>query len=291
MVKTLVAGALAGALLLGAVPAGADNDALSPRAMGVGESLRAAATGSLATRINPAGLALVRTYVLEAAYGYRPVDKSHIQAVSVCDSVTTRVGACLFYTHLSADPSEMGSRSLHEVGITTAVPLGGFSLGMTQRYVTYKESVMEEVPVDSSHKGYLVDVGLTYRLMPMLTMALVGYNLIGADEDRYARAIGGGLAFNAFSRLLLSADARYDLEREAGRYGGGLEYLFPGADGQQGIPVRAGYVYDAGTKGSYVTAGLGFITPRVGLDLAARKQVAEGDELMMQLSLRLFLPN
>jgi hypothetical protein len=51
------------------------------------------------------------------------------------------------------------------------------------------------------------------------------------------------------------------------------------------------YVYDTGSDASYVTAGLGFVTPRVGLDAAARRQVSEGDELTIQLSLRLFLPN
>jgi hypothetical protein len=40
-----------------------------------------------------------------------------------------------------------------------------------------------------------------------------------------------------------------------------------------------------------MTAGLGFVTPRVGIDLGARKQVSHGDELMLQLSLRVFLPN
>jgi hypothetical protein len=291
MVKNLVARTLAGALLLlGAGQAGADSEALSPRATGVGEALRAAATGSLATSLNPAGLALGRSYVLEGAYGYRPDDDAHIQAVSVCDSVTTRVGACLFYSHLSADPSEEGDRSLHEVGITSAVPLGALGIGITQRYVTYKESVMEPVPVDSSHKGFLLDAGMTYRIIPTLTAAFVGYNLVGADDGRYGRAIGGGLAFNAMSRLLMSADARYDFAKEAARYGGGVELMLPGADGHQAIPLRAGYIYDAESKGSFVTGGLGFVTPRVGLDLAARKQVSHGSELMMQLSLRIFLP-
>ena len=102
-------------------PARADVDAMSPRATGVGESLRAAATGSLATTINPAGLALARSYVLEASYGYRATDHAHIQTASVCDSVTTRVAACLSYVHLSADPSVPGDFSLHEGGLTLAV--------------------------------------------------------------------------------------------------------------------------------------------------------------------------
>ena len=129
----------------------AEGDAINARAIGVGESLRAAASGSLATTLNPAGLSLSRSYVIEGGYGYRHEDKSHIQNVSICDSVTTRVGACLYYTHLSADPSEEGDRTLHEVGLTTSVPLGtSLVIGITQKYVSYSESVMETDPVDSS---------------------------------------------------------------------------------------------------------------------------------------------
>ncbi len=289
--KKLLAGALAGSMSLAAGLARADGEVLSPRATGVGESLRAAATGSLATKLNPAGLALVRSYVIEASYGYTPGDKTHVQAVSICDSVTARVGACLFYNHLSSDPSEMGDRSMHEGGITMAAPLGALNLGITNRYVSYKETVVEDVPVDGSKKGFIMDAGLTYRVFSMLTLAVVGYNLVGSDAERFSRAIGGGLAVNAMPKLLLSADARYDFEHEIARYGGGLEYLLGGGTGNQGVPLRAGYVYDSGTKGSYITGGLGFVTPRLGLDAALRRQVSEGDELMIALSLRLFLPN
>jgi hypothetical protein len=270
----------------------ADEDVLSPRAIGVGEALRAAATGAIAATLNPAGIVTSRSYVIEGSYGFRPDDKSHIQMVSICDSVTTRVGACIYYKHLSADPSEDGDRSLHDVGITLAAPLGpNFAIGVTNRYVNYAESVMEEVPVDTSKKGLMLDAGVTFRVLSPLSVAVVGYNLFGGDEQRYARALGGGIAFTAAQKLLIAADVKYDFEAESTRMGGGAEYLFSGADAQQGLPIRLGYVYDTEGKASYVTGGLGFVTPRVGLDLGARKQVTEGDELMMQFSLRLFLPN
>src|SRR5262245_16331185 len=129
--------------LAAAGPARADSDALSPRALSVGESLRAAASGSLATSLNPAGLVSTQSYVIEGSYGYRAADHAHIQSVSLCDSVTSRVGACLFYNHLSADPTAEGDMHLHEVGLTTALPLGSLAIGVTNKYVSYSESVME----------------------------------------------------------------------------------------------------------------------------------------------------
>jgi hypothetical protein len=204
------------------------------------------------------------------------------------------VAACLYYTHLSADVTldGQGSRYRHDVGLTLAVPLAeGLSLGVTNRYISYSENLPDLSMVDQSHSGFLLDAGLSYRVAPSLALALVGYNLVGNDDGLYTRALGFGLAWNASANLLFAADGRYDLDKSHGRYGGGAEYLFSGADGQQGVPVRAGYVYDSAASASYLTAGLGFVTPRVGIDLGGRRQVTQGDELMLQLSLRVFLPN
>jgi hypothetical protein len=269
-------------------------DILSPRAIAMGEALRAAASGALATTLNPAGIVLTRSYVLEGSYGYRPDDHANIQSVSICDSVTTRVGACLYYDHLSGDLTldGAGSRYRHEVGLSMAVPLAdGLSIGVTNKYVSYSEQPPDVTVTDLSHTGYLLDAGLNYRLMPSLSVAFVGYNLIGGDQGVFARALGFGAAWNLSPQILVAADGRYDLERDVGRWGGGAEYLISGAEGQQGFPLRLGYVYDSGLSASYLTGGLGFMTPRVAVDVGARKQVSRGDELLVQFSLRVFLPN
>jgi hypothetical protein len=283
---------LAGLCSIGMVGvAHAESDLLNPRAIAVGEALRAAATGALAISLNPAGLALARSYVIEGSYGYRPEDHAHVEAVSLCDSVTSRVAACLSYNHLSADPA-VGERSWHEAALTMAIPLGdSLSFGITNKYVSYSESMAETPPADNSHKGFLLDSGLTFKVIPSLAVAVVGYNLFGGDKAQYARALGGGMAFNVSSHILLAADGRYDFEHTSGRYGGGFEYLFSAAEGTQGIPIRAGYVYDSSNHGSYLTGGLGFITPRVGVDIGVRKQVSDGNEFMFQASLRVFFPN
>ena len=269
-------------------------DILSPRAIAMGEALRAAATGALSTILNPAGVVLTRSYVLEGSYGYRPEDHSNIQSISVCDSVTTRVGACLYYTHLSGDLTldGQGSRYRHEVGLTTAVPLSdALSIGITNKYVSYNEQPPSVTVADLSHSGFILDAGLNFRAIPSVSVAFVGYNLFGGDDALFSRSIGFGLAWNLSPQLLFAADGRYDLEHDHGRWGGGAEYMISGGDGQQGFPLRLGYVYDSSESSSSITGGLGFMTPRVAIDLGGRKQVSHGDELMLQLSLRLFLPN
>jgi hypothetical protein len=272
-------------------------DSPGARAIALGESLRAAASGALATTLNPAGVVLTRGYVIEAAYGYKPEDTMSTLNLSVCDSTTSRVGACLSYEFLTADPALAdgdGEATMHQFGLTTAVPLSpSFLLGTTTRYVRFSETMSETMPVDGSRKGaFLLDAGLIVRATESVSLGVTGYNLIGGDDHQFGRALGGGLAFTPTPKLLVAADVRYDWGKEAGRYGGGIEYLFTTSGGQNGFPIRAGYLYDSATDGSLITAGLGWVTSRIAFDVGGRFQVAgDGNELLVQGALRLFLPN
>src|SRR5262249_11675908 len=157
--------------------------------------------------LNPAGAALTKTYVFEGFYGFRPEDKSHVEAVSLCDSVTTNVAACLSYDHLSASPDYpggmTGERSSHRFALTTAVPLSeSIFFGITQKYVIYNDTMMLDPVVQVEKKGYLLDAGLTLKVMDTVNLGIAGYNLIGADDAEYARALGGGLAWNILPNFL-----------------------------------------------------------------------------------------
>jgi hypothetical protein len=286
------------AVLLSLVAGGARGqsvtEALSPRSVGMGESLRAAATGALAPLLNPAGVALTKSYVFEGFYGFRPEDKSHVEAVSLCDSVTTNVAACLSYDHLSASPEYAlgtGDRSSHRFALTTAMPISdAIFFGITQKYVIYSAKMMLDPVVEVEKKGYLVDAGLTIKLTDTFNLGIAGYNLIGADDDEYSRALGGGLAWNILPNFMVAFDTRYNFVTDTTRFGGGMEFFWNSSD-DVGVPLRFGYVHDTNGNVSALTGGLGFVSSRVGIDLSLRKAVANGDELMMQASLRLFFPN
>jgi len=207
------------------------------------------------------------------------------------------VGACLSYEFLTADPALSagdGDATMHSFGLTAAMPLSpSLLLGTTSRYVRFSETMSEAMPVDGSRKGaWLGDAGLILRATQTLSLGVTGYNLIGGDDHQFGRALGGGIAVTPTTNLLIAADARYDWGRDSGRYGGGIEYLFTSSAGQNGFPIRAGYLYDSGSNGSLITAGLGWVTQRLAVDVGARFQVAgEGNELLVQGALRLFLPN
>src|SRR5512143_1494122 len=87
-----------------ATPARAQNDFVGTRAMGMGEAMRATATGASGPLLNPAAMSLNKGYVIEGQYGIRIEDLTHFVHLSIVDSITSRVAAGLFYSFLYGQP-------------------------------------------------------------------------------------------------------------------------------------------------------------------------------------------
>lgn len=269
-------------------------DNLGPRELAVGESMRAEAVGALSTVLNPAGLALNRQLVFAGSYGFRSEDNASVASFSACDS-TTPIAGCFYYHYLSAEPEIAGmdrKRRFHEGGFTAARALTPqLLLGSNTHFFDYNSDLEGEEDV----RGYSVDLGLIFVASPGLNVAAVGYNLVGTESAQYPRGMGTGIAFRPGQGSLgINLDALWNIEekegRSKGRYGGGLEYFLRTGGGGAGYPVRGGGVYDAANDTSYLTLGLGYANPKIGIDIGGRKQVSGGDELIIQAGLRLIGP-
>jgi len=94
--------------------------------------------------------------------------------------------------------------------------------------------------------------------------------------------------------LTLQMDGLWHLDvddgQSTGRYGGGAELFLRSGDRQTGYPIRAGAVYDARGEAAYLTGGIGMVSAKFGLDIAARVQIDGGDELTLAFGLRMFGP-
>jgi hypothetical protein len=180
---------------------------------------------------------------------------------------------------------------MHVFSLATAVPISDkILLGFTQRVVDYDETVGGAMSDTSREWDYVADAGLIVRVTPMINIAAVAHNLVGSDDSQFPRAYGGGLAFVPRPDFTVAADMRYSTVTETPRWAGGAEYYVRGG-GEALFPVRVGYVYDAATDAQYITGGLGWVSPRFGLDIGARHQIAEGEETTLQFGLRLFMPS
>ncbi len=266
------------------------NDPLGPREVALGEGLRAGAVGAMATTLNPAGLPLTRELVFEGSFGYRPDDSASMVGLAACDSTNAMPGC--FYYHYAGMSPEIGGMALgrrtHVGGMTLSRPINQrVNIGAGVKYFDFESDNMAE----ESASGWNWDVGVTVRLTDILNVAGVGYNLAGTESLEFPRAAAGGILLRPGQGFSLGFDALWNLDREGktGRYGGGGEYFISTQGGRTGYPLRVGAVHDVAT-GTYVTGGAGIATMKLGFDVAARKQVSDGDELLVTASLRVFGP-
>ena len=269
-----------------------DAGTLGPRELSLGESMRADARGSLATTLNPAGLSLNRELVFEGSFGYRPEDGASIVSASACDS-TTPIAACTYYRYFTAEPDIDGtefSRRSHEFGTVLSRPLSqNVIVGIAGRYFDYNT----ELAAEEDSSGFTFDVGAVLRATNTINLAIVGYNLVGEDSSQYPMGVGGGIMARPFPQFTLGFDAAWNLDaddKSSGRYGGGAEYLFRTSDMQKAFPLRAGGVYDTSLDSGFVTAGVGFMSTKLGVDIGGSRQVSGGDAMIIHAGLRLFGP-
>lgn len=284
---------LAAVLLFGAAgTAAADADSLvdnlGAKETGTGEAMRAGAVGAVATRLNPAGLP-TNELVFDGGFGYRPSDSASIISLATCDS-TNAVPGCFYYNYVGSDEMGAGHLRAHTGGITLSKPI-------SQRLIIGAGAKYFDAEVDGMDEGSGVnwDLGATVKLTDTLNAAVVGYNLYGSESPQFPRAVGGGLMMHPIPALAASFDAVWTLDADAdtstGRYGGGLEYFVSTKQGQVGYPIRGGAIHDVGLDSTYLTAGLGFATLKMGIDIGGRFQVSgEDDDLAITASLRVFGP-
>ena len=266
-------------------------DQLGPREIAVGEAMRGAATGATAIGLNPAGLPLNRELVFEGGYGYRLSDQASLVGVSACDSTSPAPG-CFYYSYAGSSPELMGmtlSRRTHMAGGSFAYPISPrVFLGSSVKYFNFDSDVMGE----EKASGFNWDLGTTIRISELVNIGAAGYNLWGADSPEFPRAIGAGMLARPLDTLAISFDARWKLDGDdrSARYGGGAELFLRPRGAQSGIPIRAGALRDNGLDATYLSAGVGYATMKLAIDLAARYAITGAEDTMFIASMRFYGP-
>lgn len=302
----------------------AQADLLGPRPVGMGEAMRATASGSAALLLNPSAMSLNRQYIIDAHYGFRVEDRGHNLMASITDSVTSRVAAGLYYAFINSGPvngfpwaggfvsSARGKRQGHVTGLALSMGFGGkFNIGLTTKYLNFKTTyplpkgtVPSSVSFDSVN-GVTFDVGLTGRIADKFNIALVAQNLWDHKSPETPTTLGVGLAVTPIPALSINFDTAVnftghkEMKSEAtmenpsafklvtkvgARLGPGIEWLIANQ-----VPLRVGVVWDSYLKSTYVTAGLGYQSKTFGVDVGYRGKVSNGVENYILLGLRIFV--
>lgn len=282
---------------LSARPAAADALQVVPtRVLGMGGASRGAASGSAGPTLNPSGISLVRSYVVEGAYQYLSNQQGHLGHISIADSTSaSNVGGGLTYTYATAAPegtyagAEAFSR--HEGGLSLSFPFSDHvAVGATGRYL----KLTRQLPglAQEERSGVTFDAGITVRPVDHISIGFVGYGLRDLKDPQAPFGYGGGIAFTPVPELVVVADGVVDLRTytpendKAVTVAGGAEYTSASR-----LAIRAGGGRDGYSKAGFGTLGLSALSESGALDVGARLDFADGKKTyMIGVSLRLFVP-
>jgi hypothetical protein len=318
MVPARLAAPLMLGLILVAAPARGFDEVEGARALAMGGALRAMAAGSAGAYLNPAGLPVVKAYVVEGLYENRPQDNTNFVGVSIADSVTSKAGlaAALYYTFMNGEPHINGTtftRRGHNAGLTLAYPFADrLLLGLNNKYYYADTWVGPQGLAGARSNGYTLDVGALLRVTDSVNLTVVGQNLIDRSSWETPVTLAAGVGVGLSQVVVLDFDAVFRWlqfparDEEPGRktimragYHAGGEYFLA-----QAYPLRLGYSYDipyhtianmayygaTGQGHSYVHGGLGYVTPQFGLELSVRQQVSGPErETLIAFALKLFV--
>jgi hypothetical protein len=307
---------------------GSAQDFVGVRALSLGESYRAIATGNDAIYMNPAGLAIIPRYSAELHYGFNLEAEDHQFDVSVVDSKTSIVAAGIAYT---LQGSELTRRTTLQHTATVGAAYGilpqMLSAGVGLKYTNVSDAV-----VGNYLNALSADVGLLANLPGGVSLGAVGYNLIPITSSDaplsagFAAAwdlgplsaliFGGmpamGLVSNAsgvpapavpgnprgpLSNFVLTADWYIDFftlyapggpQQVTSRISAGTEMLLFDI-----VPLRFGYMWDEDSRhvdgGDHLlSAGAGFIIPFFGLDIAYQQSVVDFRSRTFAMSLKFY---
>jgi hypothetical protein len=300
--------ALALVITAGSGRSAAARDLIGTRATGMGGALRAAALGSSSVLLNPAGMSLARMYVINTLYQWRGSDGASQLSASVVDSATSRkIAAGLFYNFSHASPEyTLGgpngpigleqTTNTHEIGAALSMPLGQYLvIGVSGRYINHGASLNDGAPEGielPDISTFTMDVGGVIRLGSSFNIAVVGYNLIPVDDTfsaLFPQSLGLGVSYTLGTMFLAEFDTVFDFTSDKTKdvtasFHGGLEVFL----GKRYV-MRGGAMHSQYRDATYVSAGMGLVTKRLGIDASLRQMVDGGTETMLAFALRLFV--
>jgi hypothetical protein len=261
----------------------------SARGLAMGTGVRASSAGTSALAYNPANLSLARLYHIESGVTYDPGAGRFGVNAGIVDSTTDVVSAGMSFRALMGDGD--GGYGGYDGRLSLGMGLGeAVSLGLSGRYLTYSRTgqLPPGVTSDRVARGFTLDAALRVSPAPGFHIAVLGMNLIDLETALAPLQVGGSASYTMGGVFTIGADTLVNLSRGVDGtpllVGGGVEWLTGGR-----VPLRAGYVWDELRATHVFTAGLGYVDPKIGIDLSLRQDVAGQNDTLMMASVRYFV--
>jgi long-subunit fatty acid transport protein len=275
------------------------DDFIGTRPLGMGNAYRAVVTGNDAIFLNPAGMALFKSYSFEAEYLITPKYLSkdgpteHVIQGSVVDNSTLQLFATgVAYTRVQRGDEKTGNR----FDTAFAVPLSeNFFFGLDAKYLDFDRSGQNK-----DLKAITIDAGALMRTSIGLSLGVVGYNLTNtADYIEHPISMGAAVMYSPFRTLEVAFDWLINFQKpkdasQPGRhhrvgysYNVGGEYLL-----LDQFVVRGGYSYDQTSPygdAHFVAAGIGYVSSQFTIDLGYRGSPSRNYGHVFGVTLRFLL--
>ena len=284
-------------------------DFIGTRPLGMGNAYRAIVTGNDAIFLNPAGMAALTSYSLEAEYLITPKFGSKatpsakfgttdgptdhvIQASAIDNSIAQIFATGIAYTRVQRGNDKSGNR----YDLAFAVPLSSkLFIGLDTTYLDFNEFGKK-----NAVRAITLSVGALVRTSFGLSVGVVGYNLTNtADYLEHPISMGAAVMFAPFRTLELAFDFLVNFQKPVDplqpsadqrvgySYNVGIEYLLVDQ-----LVVRGGYSYDQTSpygNAHMVAAGLGYVSSALTIDFGYRGSPSRNFGHVFGITLRFLL--
>lgn len=250
------------------------------RGVSMGGGARASATGTSAIAYNPANLGLAPVYHIETMVGFVPNARTWLYGGAVADAVSNRIAAGMsFYGyHGNEDRNYGGFDGRLSLGLAITQALG---IGISGRYIKLESDEENEdgEQVGGGIRAFTVDAALRLTAFEGLQIAAFGYNLIPTDSGFAPLQVGGAISYSYKTTFSINLDMLVDLstfDEPMVIFGAGAEYLAGST-----VPLRVGFRRDWGRDINQITAGIGYVDTKFGVDLGLRQDLGGGDTQLL----------
>jgi hypothetical protein len=278
------------ALLLAAGAAAADNRVQDPgapwpttvdmpRATSMGGAHAAIATGNDALTVNPAGLSQSRRYHFELDGVYDSRYPAQAVMASLVDSASGPLASGLLWSRwASGQPSGRGEG--WSLGLGYSGPVGpSLFLGGETKFLRYHTP-------DGLVQKWAQDVGLLSR-RGNFSWAAVVKNLSTEKIPLFPLTAVAAVAWGTDSDWHLAFDYRADLSDSSNvksKFAGGAELLVGDA-----LALRGGATWDATARQWWISAGVGLLTEKGGIQVVWRRRVEGPYDQLFEGGLTIYL--
>ena len=266
-------------------------------ALGIGDAVRATATGASGLFFNPAGIGLLSQYSIEAGYTFTDDMAGHALGASAVDSKTNAALAMgVGYAFLMGEEDSV-QRQGHQV--RGAISSGwrwedfAFRVGVGGRYLTLDNTAL------GGEQFFTLDAGLVMEIVRMFRIGVSAQNLVDtrtgahrnaglAANPRAPRQLGAGAALT-IQAFQASFDATMDLQTDPNnlfvQYAVGAQYLIANM-----VVMRAGFQLGGYDDHQTVTFGAGYVSDMLAADVSVAKRVDRDGGIVASFAFRYFLP-